>query len=470
MDRILTTRTGVARPEAYVTMRRRALLGGIAGTVLAGGLANRRTNWGSNRPATSALETGPSVRLEPVATGFDQPLAFESVPGRPERYVADKTGRVLLLDGDGVGPDPFLDVSDRMMEPVSWEQGLLGFALHPEFTDTHRYYVRYSAPRRPGTPSGYSHTFVLAEFTATADLRDTVPGSERTILEIPQPGRNHNAGAVEFGPDGHLYVAVGDGNHGTGDGGRGHANDWYLLNSGGNGQNLTDNLLGSVLRIDVDADADPYAVPPDNPLVGRSGLDEQYAWGFRNPYRMSFDGDDLYVGDVGVDRFEEINRVRRGGNYGWNVREGSRCFSNRLAMAALAKLTGGERSYPACPTTTPAGDPLVDPVVCYPHRREGTELGAAVVAGYRYRGEAVPALEGGYVFGDLLGSLFVATPSDRSGDLWPMATLDPSTPGADPFAESVLSFGRDADGELYVLTTAFAPGSGRVYRFGSAVD
>ncbi|SFR37298.1 PQQ-dependent sugar dehydrogenase [Halogeometricum limi] len=451
-------------------MKRRTFLAGLSAPVCLAGLLNGRTRWEAHRPETSRIETGPVVATETVAEGFDQPIGFATAPVPSGYYVADKTGRVYLHEAGATREEPFLDVRDRLMESTSWEQGLIGFELHPEFADTRRFYVRYSAPRRPGTPADYDHTFVLSEFTATADYRGTVPDSERTILEIPQPGRNHNAGAIAFGPDGYLYVATGDGKHGNGDQGRGHATDWYALNGGGNGQDVTENLLGSILRIDVDArdDEEPYAIPPDNPLVGRDGLDEQYAWGFRNPYRMSFDGDDLYVGDVGQDQFEEINLVRRGGNYGWNVREGTRCYSNRRSVHALSRLTGGDRSYPYCPRTTADGEPLVDPIVCYPHHRDGRSFGSAVIAGYRYRGDDVPALDGTYVFGDVVGSLFAATPADRDGEMWSMETLRLSSDEGEAFEGALLAFGRDDAGELYALTSQFAPGTGAVHRLRSA--
>jgi len=193
------------------------------------------------------------------------------------------------------------------------------------------------------------------EFDACADGRRVRRDSERTVLEIPEPQGNHNAGDLAFGPDGHLYVAVGDGGSG-GDRGRGHVEDWYDANEGGNGQDVTENLLGSVLRIDVDGrdDGKAYAIPEDNPLVGREGLDEHFAWGLRNPWRMSFDGKELYVADVGQFAREEVSLVTNGGNYGWNVREGIECF-------------GADD----CPDETPpdvrGGEPLVDPVVEYPH-------------------------------------------------------------------------------------------------------
>ncbi|WP_372911985.1 sorbosone dehydrogenase family protein [Salinigranum sp.] len=454
-------------PEPEPSMeRRRLLLGAATVTCVGTGVTNWRTEWSASSARTSPVERGPTVGVEPVATGFDQPLALDSHADSDVLYVADKTGTIHVADGEGQ-VDPMLDIRDRMAERKSWEQGLLGFALHPSFGRTRKFYVRYSAPKRPGMPEGVSHTFVLSEFVATPDLRDTEPDSERTVLEIPQQGLTHNAGGIAFGPDGCLYVGVGDGESGNGDRGPGHASDWYLLNGGGNGQNVTDNLLGSVLRVDVDdrSDGKGYAVPDDNPLVGRDGLDEQYAWGFRNPYTLAFDGQELYVGDVGQSRFEEINRIRRGGNYGWNVREGRSCFSNRLLLKALAKLPGVKRSYPVCPRTTRSGEPLVDPVVSYPHHRDGEQFGAAVVAGYRYRGTAVPALDGEYVFGDLVGGVFVTTPRDDSDGPWPIQSVQLSTPGSEPFREQPLSFGRDTDGEMYVLTTRFSPGSGRVWKF-----
>ncbi|MDZ7702226.1 MAG: PQQ-dependent sugar dehydrogenase [Halobacteriales archaeon] len=333
--------------------------------------------------------------------------------------------------------EPALDLRDAVT--AGGEKGLLGIALHPEFAANRKLYLRYSAPPRSGTPSGYSHTFVLAEFRATADGRSIRRDTERTVIEIPEPQANHNAGDLAFGPDGYLYVAVGDGG-GANDRGGGHVEDWYDGVAGGNGQDVAENLLGSLLRLDVDArDGDrPYGVPDDNPLVGREGLDEHYAWGLRNPWRLAFDGDDLYVADVGQDRYEEVNLVERGGNYGWNVKEGTRCF-------------GGD----SCPDRTPdevrGGEPLVDPIVAYPNARfkEAAVGGVAVVGGGVYRGDAIPGLEGAYVFGDLQadGQLFVARRPDGDGQ-WPTRTLPLTEAGR---LTRLFSFARDADGELYVL-------------------
>jgi len=313
------------------------------------------------------------------------------------------------------------------------ERGLLGIAFHPDYPDTRLVYVRYSAPSREGTPGGYSHTFVLAEFAVGSNGLSARPDTERTVLEIPQPQGNHNAGAIAFGPDGYLHVGVGDGGAAN-DTGTGHVADWYDGNSGGNGQDVTENLLGSVLRIDVDGRGGekPYGVPDDNPLVGEDGLDEHYAWGLRNPWGMSFAGEDLLVADVGQNRFEEINVVESGGNYGWNVREGRRCF-------------GSEE----CPGTDPDGRELRDPVVTYSHSGPDPS-GVAVVGGHVYRGDSIPTLRGTYVFGDWRadGSLFVATPG--GGGEWPVSVVD-----AEPASElaNLLALGRDRSGEVYALTT-----------------
>jgi len=395
--------------------RRRDVLAGVTATAGAvAGCLDAALGRASGDAATT-------VALEPVAGGFGSPVAVAFRPGDDRPYVVDQPGRVYRVPDRG-DPSVVADLRDRVVDVGSGytEQGLLGLAFHP---DGGRAYVRYSAPRRDGTPEDYSHTFVLAEFPVEgAGAID--PDGERTLLEIPQPQGNHNAGDLAFGPDGYLYVAVGDGG-GGGDRGTGHVDDWYDANAGGNGQDVTENLLGSVLRIDVDdaTDEKPYAVPEDNPLVGREGLDEQYAWGLRNPWRLTFDDDCLVVADVGQNRYEEVDVVERGGNYGWNVREGRHCFD-----------------ADDCPSETPDGDPLLDPVLEYGHDR-----GIAVVGGEVYRGDAVPELAGRYVFGDWRGGLMVADPD---GDDWPFEPLGV----AGGFDRLLLAFGADADGDLYVAT------------------
>jgi len=379
---------------------------------------------------------GLSVSAERLATGFTSPVSV-AVPRSGERYVVDQAGQVYRHTDDGLHDSPVLDVTDRMVSVGGYtEKGLLGLAFHPDYATNGRVFVRYSAPPRDGTPVGYSHTFVLSEFRVDPASGTIDPDSERTVLEIPQPQRNHNAGAVAFGPDGYLYVGVGDGGAAN-DQGNGHVDDWYDAVAGGNGQDVTENLLGSVLRIDIDGAAGEknYAVPDDNPLVGRDGRDEQFAWGFRNPWRFSFGPDGrLFVADVGQRAFEEVSVVENGGNYGWNVREGTHCF-------------GAD----SCPDEGPDGRPLRDPVIEYPHGGQPVS-GIAVIGGYLYDGEAISDLRGRYVFADwrAQGRLFVA--AEDGGGLWPMATL--SVDADEQFGPSVLSFGRTPDGELLVCTTA----------------
>jgi len=410
-----------------------------AGPTTSGGGSGTATETGTEagtETTTPPPLEGLSVSAERLATGFTSPVAVEA-PRPGERFVVDQTGQVYRHTDDGLDDEAVLDVTDRMVSVGGYtEQGLLGLAFHPEYASNGRVFVRYSAPPRDGTPQGYSHTFVLAEFRADPDTGAVDPASERTILEIPQPQGNHNAGAVSFGPDGYLYVAVGDGGAGD-DQGNGHVDDWYDAVDGGNGQDVTENLLGSVLRIDVndEGDGQNYAVPDDNPLVGAEGLDEQYAWGFRNPWRISFGPDGrLFVADVGQRQWEEVNVVERGRNYGWNVREGTHCF-------------GAEN----CPSEAPGGNPLRDPVIEYPHGGQPVS-GIAVIGGYLYDGEAIPDLRGRYVFADWRaeGRLFVA--AEDSDGLWPTATL--SVDADEQFGPNVLSFGRTPAGELLVCTTA----------------
>jgi len=447
--------------------------------------------WEPSGTARSPIEPGPTVGLEPVAEGIEMPTAFESPSDASIRgYVAEKGGRVFTLDHHGKRERPFLDVRERLVELTNWEQGLLGLELHPEFANNGRFYVRYSAPPGGEIPREYSHRFRLSEFKANRDRRTADPASERVLLEIPQPYATHQAGAIEFGPDGYLYVAVGDGGGGNGDSGRGHVSDWYASNRGGNGQDVEANLLGSVLRIDVNREgADrPYAIPDDNPLVGEPGLNEHYAWGFRNPFSMSFHGSDLYVADVGKLRYEEVNIVKRGGNYGWNVREGPACFDNIDTRAILSdpflvfdwgylqnlvvSLLG------QCPTTTPDKHQLTDPVIAYPQKAGGEVVGSAVIGGHVYENDTIPSLTGKYVFGDLMakksGRLFAAssrrqraaseadgkaandgTTDDGStgGDgLWSMQELTVANTESGRLGGLVLSIGEDQDGELYVLS------------------
>jgi len=416
--------------------RRGLLRAGLAAGVGMAGCVGPFDDSSDERRPPEGSPAVDALGLETVAEGFTSPIAFADPPG-DHRYVVDQAGTIEVLGRDAT----LLDLGDRMADHHR-EMGLLGVAFHPDYPDTPRVYLRYSAPNSLETPDAYSHTFALAEFEVRSDGLGVESGSERTILEIPQPQGNHNAGAVEFGPDGYLYVAVGDGG-GARDQGMGHVENDRYDGSGGNGQDVTENLLGSILRIDVDerGGETPYGIPGDNPLLGEAGLDEHYAWGLRNPWGMSFADGDLIVADVGQNTYEEVNVVEKGENYGWSIREGRGCFPPDTA---------------SCPAEDPVGGPLRDPVVEYPHGGPAPS-GVAVVGGYVSDGDALPELKGKYVFGDYQpdGTLFVAEPD--GGSPWPVSAVD-VTPGS--ALTNLLSFGRDRDGELYVLTSQRGDSSG----------
>lgn len=413
-----------------------------------------------------------NVELQLVAQGFTSPVALVEAPDRSGRlFVVDQAGLIRIIDATGtLVREPFLDVRGLMvtLRPGFDERGLLGLAFHPRYSSNGRFFVYYTAPLRSGAPDGYDATARIAEFRVSTDADRADLASERIVLQVDKPQFNHNGGTIAFGPDdGYLYVSLGDGG-GANDTPLGHVQDWYTENGGGNGQDIARNLLGSILRIDVDRGA-PYGVPGDNPFVGGPGLDEIYAYGFRNPYRFSFDMggiNDLLVGDAGEGLWEEVSLVTRGGNYGWNVKEGRHCFdaeNNRVSPAT-------------CPSVdTITGVPLTDPVIEYAHLSNGGP-GLAVVGGYVYRGGAVPQLFGRYVFGDWSrafatpdGSLFAAAP--RLSGMWPMQELVVSTRPGGRLNHFLLGFGQDTYGEVYVLTSDRAGPSGttgRVYRLARA--
>jgi glucose/arabinose dehydrogenase len=313
--------------------------------------------------------------------------------------------------------------------------------------------VYYSAPIQEGAPPGWNHTSHISEFRVSADNPDAAdPGSERILLRVAQPQMNHDGGQIAFGPDGTLYIPLGDGGAAD-DVAEGHVEDWYEANAGGNGQDLTENMLGSILRIDVNS-GDPYGIPPDNPWVNEPGIPpEQWAYGFRNPYRISFDrgGDHwLYVGDAGQNLWEEVSVAQAGGNYGWNVLEGTHCFSTDNPDAEAEN----------CPQTDPEGDPLIPPVIEFRNINQADGVGLTVVGGNVYRGSAIPDLFGMYVFGSwssswsqMQGQLFMAIPRSLDGGLWQTFALPTAESGMGLLNAAILSFGEDWNGELYVLTS-----------------
>jgi len=407
-------------------------------------------------PGQRSIAPSPSgppadVAFEPVLEDIVAPIGLIAAPEGGERtFVVDQTGRIYVLHDGVAAARPFLDISDRVV-PLDRdydERGLLGLAFHPDYPDVPRFYVYYAAPIGPDDSASLDHIDTLSEFVVRADDPDiALPESERVILQFGQPQPNHSGGALGFGPDGSLYLGTGDGG-GTGDASPGHS-------AQGNAQD-PDKLNGKVLRIDVvtdEAGADPeaavYTIPDGNPFADGGGRPEIYAMGLRNPWRLSWEpaGDRrLLVSDVGYGRYEEVDVVEAGGNYGWRIREGAHCLD---VDAPLEETTD-------CPDTDAAGDPLIDPVIEYRHR----DVGIAVVGGYVYRGAALPALGGKYVFGDYSadwttnapdpnGSLLVATPGP-SDEVWPWQRL---TIAGDPLGHAFLTgMGEDANGELYAMS------------------
>ena len=427
---------------------------------------------GQDARGPSAMGAPITIDLELVAAGLAAPITVVSAEdGSGRLFIVDQTGIVQIVTSDGVvQPVPFLDVRARMV-PLNAgfdERGLLGLAFHQDYEANGRFFVYYSAPLRAGAPAGYDHTARIAEYHVSANPNVADPASERVILEVDEPQFNHNGGTLLFGRDGYLYISLGDGG-GANDVGLGHVEDWYAENGGGNGQDIEQNLLGNILRIDIDA-AHPYGIPRDNPFVGKDGLDEIWAYGFRNPYRMSFDrrSDRLFVGDAGQGLWEEVSIVHRGGNFGWNVREGTHCFdaeNNRV-------------SPESCPKHEPSGTLLRDPVIEYAHASQGG-LGVTVIGGHLYRGDRVDAVRNLYVFGDFSrsffppnGSLLAASPGGAHG-LWTIHELVIASSPNGRLNHYVTGFGEGEDGEIYVTVRDVlgpnpATTTGRVYRIAPA--
>jgi glucose/arabinose dehydrogenase len=385
----------------------------------------------------------------------------------------DQVGEIRIITAEGqIIEEPFLNIQDRLVTLGEQydERGLLGLAFHPEFAENGRFFVYYSAPLRAEAPTDWNHTSHISEFAVSADNPDVADSaSEQILLQVDQPQGNHNAGSIAFGPDGYLYIPLGDGGDAD-DTGLGHVEDWYETNDGGNGQDLAQNLLGSILRLDVDnegANGQGYAIPADNPFADQEGAAEIWAIGFRNPYRMSFDmgGDQaLFVGDAGQNLWEEVSIVEAGGNYGWNVKEGTHCFSAANPNVSLEE----------CPDMDADGRSLTDPIIEYQNANAEGGLGLVVSGGNVYRGSAMPDWDGLYIFGDWStdfpegdGTLLIATPPTTAGEMWSFEELivDGSENGR--LNEYLLSFGQDTSGEIYVLTTE-TPGpsgtTGKVYK------
>lgn len=417
----------------------------------------------------SIKQGGVEVYLEPVATGLTAPNWGTSAPGNPDRlFVTDQDGILWAIDLATGDKTVFADLSSLLVPlgiagPGTFdERGLLGVAFHPDYQDNGLLYTYTSEPAT-GTadfsaPGGAAanHDSVIAEWQVPdpADPASVVdPLSRRVLLQIEEPNFNHNAGAINFGPDGDLYIALGDGGAAD-DQGAGHSPQ-------GNGQD-PGNILGNILRIDPlgnNSANGAYGVPADNPFFpGGAGpfgseagcadgvCDEIFAWGFRNPFRFSFDKEtgDLYAADVGQNDIEEVDVVVAGGNYGWRIKEGSFCFDPN----------GTDPGFVT--DAADCGPPdLVDPVAEYDH-----DEGIAVVGGFVYRGNSMPKLHGRYVFGDFSrnfsgnnGRLFFLNKRNivRRNGIKTSNISEIKLSAQDGLGLSLLGFGQDTHGELYVL-------------------
>lgn len=356
----------------------------------------------------------------PAQEDFRRPIYLDYTSADPEHYyVLEQTGKILRLPRDGSidGRDVFFELpAGQILQPENGghnEEGLLGMAFDPEYAETGYVYVYYSqrgeAPaqqtgnRRRGRRSFPRHS-ILSRFSAEeTDIGRVVdPKSELVIMKIPQPYGNHNGGTILFGPDQMLYVALGDG---------GAANDPHE-----NGQNK-ENLLASILRIDVrDATAEvPYKIPADNPFVNESASrGEIWAYGLRNPWRMSFDRmtGELWCGDVGQVTWEEIDRIVKGGNYGWNLMEATHPFPKTREL-----------------------DPEVRAGLLLPVAEYGREFGISVTGGYIYRGKLIPELEGYYIYGDFQTTGMWAVKEDREAGKHEVIALGDAPALISSFAE-----------------------------------
>lgn len=380
--------------------------------------------------ADSLLAAAPLVlTLEKVADSLEGPVALENAhDGSGRLFVGEQSGLVRIIRDGQVLPEPFLDIRSQLvpMGKGLANVGLLGLAFHPDFRHNGRFFVHYTAP---DTHEGFHNKSVLEEFHVSHSDADKADPHGRIILEVEQPAESRNGGNIVFGRDGYLYM-------GFGDGGRDKKGQQ------GSGQDLS-QLLGKIIRIDVDH-GHPYAIPPDNPFVGGQARPEIWAYGLRMPWRISFDPatGNLFCGDVGQGVYEEVDIIKKGGNYGWKAKEGSHPYDSALYA--------GGRGF-------------IDPVAEYVHPR-----GVCIIGGYVYRGKHHPMMRGKYFFADWAYKLFFLSPEHGTWAMHDCQVRGVTTAdGKLPFR--VNSFGEDESGELYLVTQteigAFSH-SGAIYRLG----
>ncbi len=354
----------------------------------------------------AATLSAQEILLTPVASGITAPTDIQNADdGSGRLFLVEQNGLIRILRHGVLNPQPFLDITSKTH--ADGERGLLGLAFPPDFGRRQRFYLDYTDLRGDTT---------IAEYRVSSNPDAADPASETVLLKIVQPFANHNGGQLRFGPDGYLYIGMGDGGSG-GDPQR-------------NGQNVN-ALLGKILRLDVESAPGTVKIPPDNPFVARNGArPEIWAYGLRNPWRFSFDRatGDLWIADVGQDSYEEIDlqsRASHGGeNYGWNIMEGTHCYS-----ASNCNTQG-----------------LTLPIFDYPHSR-----GCSITGGFVYRGRKARALVGTYVYGDYCSGRIWGLAQEATG--WTNRLLSNS-------GMSISTFGEDEAGELYVADAA----QGKVYR------
>ena len=336
-----------------------------------------------------------SVTTELVTNEVQSPIYLAVAPGDTQRlFIVERAGRIRIVTNGVLLETPFVDIADQV-DASPPEGALSSLAFHPDYQSNGYFYVTYTDLNSDG---------VVARLQATGDPDVADPGSLTVLLTVTQPGPNHNVDWVDFGPDGFLYIAVGDGGN----------------NTLGQFAQDTDSLLGKILRIDVHGPA-PYGIPTGNPYAKGPGLDEIWAVGLRNPWRCSFDRvtGDLWIGDVGESGWEEVNFQPAGladANYGWNCMEGSACHT----------------PADGCTCDEPA---LTDPVHAYDHA-----TGCSVIGGYVYRGSAIAPLQGKYVFSDYCAN-----------KVWALDPADSSVTELEGISGWPFSFGQDHDGELYFI-------------------
>ena len=364
-------------------------------------------------PATIDSRPPFSLDVEPIASGFERPV-YLTHAGDDRLFVVEQEGRIWVVEDGVVLETPFLDIVP-LVHSQAYERGLLSVAFHPDYASNGALLVNYTR-----NPDGAT---VIARYHVSSDANVADPGSAEVLLVIEQPEANHNGGLIKFGPDGYLYIGMGDG---------GGAGDQH--GTIGNGQDL-DALLGKMLRIDVDS-GEPYAIPASNPFVDRTDAHpEIWAFGLRNPWRFSFDRatGDLYIADVGQRAFEEVSfqaaSSAGGENYGWRIMEGNHCFSPR---------EGCDQSG------------LTPPVAEYDHG-----FGCSITGGYVYRGAAYPWLNGLYFFADYCSGIVWSLERDASGR-WNM--VEQMRVGF-----NVSSFGEDEAGGVYLA----GHDDGTIYRLTS---